>query len=267
MPEQAINGTTLFYRLDGPEEAPCLVLLNGIFQRTEAWEPLMLYLKNFRVLRYDMRGQGQSAVPPGPYPPEQHAGDLAALLEALKIPRYHLLGLSNGGVVAQVYAAQQPAGLEKLILLCTTPHLDPLLRAKVASWRQALAWGGTRGRLQVALPWIWGRAYLEAHPEIADEASLSQMEQAAPTPEAQQNLLDGFLAMEDLRPRLKRVRAPTLVLSGEDDLLFPPCYGQEITAAIPQATHRVLPQVGHVAPVEDTAGLAGAILRFLEVQA
>lgn len=267
MPELSVNGTTLFYRLDGPERGPWLVLLNGIFQRTEAWEPLMPYLQGFRVLRYDMRGQGQSAVPPGPYPPGLHADDLAALLEALGITRYHLLGLSNGGVVAQVHGARQPAGLEKLILLCTTPHLDPLLRAKVASWRQALAWGGTRGRLQVALPWIWGRAYLEAHPEIADEASLSQMEQAAPTPEAQQNLLDGFLAMEDLRPRLKRVRAPTLVLSGEDDLLFPPRYGQEIAAAIPQAIHRVLPQVGHVAPVEDTAGLAGAILRFLEVQA
>lgn len=267
MPERAINGTTLFYRLDGPEAAPWLVLLNGIFQRTEAWEPLMPYLQGFRVLRYDMRGQGQSATPPGPYPPELHASDLAALLEALKITRYHLLGLSNGGVVAQVYAAQQPAGLQKLILLCTTPRLDPLVRAKVASWRQALAWGGTRGRLQIALPWIWGRAYLEAHPEITTEAALLQMEQAAPTPEAQQYLLDGFLAMEDLRPRLNRVKAPTLVLSGADDLLFPPYYGQEIAATIPQATHQVLPQVGHVAPIEDTAGLAGAITGFLEVQA
>ncbi|WP_223299636.1 alpha/beta fold hydrolase [Meiothermus taiwanensis] len=152
MPELSVNGTTLFYRLDGPERGPWLVLLNGIFQRTEAWEPLMPYLQGFRVLRYDMRGQGQSAVPPGPYPPGLHADDLAALLEALGITRYHLLGLSNGGVVAQVHGARQPAGLEKLILLCTTPRLDPLLRAKVESWRQALAWGAPAGACRLPCP-------------------------------------------------------------------------------------------------------------------
>jgi len=265
MPELAINGTTLFYRSEGPPSAPWLVLLNGIFQRTEAWEPLMPHLKGFRVLRYDMRGQGQSAVPPGPYSPEHHADDLATLLETLGISRYHLPGLSNGGVVAQVHAARRPPGLEKLILLCTTAHLDPLLRAKVESWRLGLAWGGTRGRLRVALPWIWGRAYLQAHPEVAGEVSLEQMEQAAPTLEAQRNLLEGFLAMEDLRPRLRDIQAPTLVLSGEDDLLFPPVYGQEIAAAIPGASHRMLPQVGHVAPLENTPRLAQEILEFLEV--
>lgn len=265
MPELVINGTPLFYRVEGSPKAPWLVLLNGIFQRTEAWEPLMPYLKGFRVLRYDMRGQGQSAVPPGPYTPELHADDLEAVLEALRITHYHLLGLSNGGVVAQVHAARRPSGLHKLVLLCTTARLDPLLRAKVESWRLGLAWGGTEGRLRIALPWIWGRAFLEAHPELAGEASLAQMAQVVPSPEAQQNLLDGFLAMEDLRPRLGRVEAPTLVLSGEDDLLFPPFYSQEIAAAIPTATHRVLPQVGHVAPLEDTSRLAGEILEFLEV--
>ncbi|MGK0619150.1 alpha/beta fold hydrolase [Meiothermus cerbereus] len=266
MPELALNGTTLFYRTEGPPAAPWLVLLNGIFQRTEAWEPLLPYLEGFRVLRYDMRGQGQSAVPAGPYPPELHADDLAALLAALGIRRYYLLGLSNGGVVAQVHAARRPTGLEKLLLLCTTSRLDPLLRAKVESWRRGLEWGGTRGRMLVALPWIWGRAFLQAHPEVATEASLLQMEQAAPTPEAQRHLLDGFLAMEDLRPRLGRVEAPTLVLSGEDDLLFPPFYGQEIAAAIPGATHRILPQVGHVAPLENAPGLAQQIAKFLEVK-
>ncbi|RIH85080.1 3-oxoadipate enol-lactonase 2 [Meiothermus luteus] len=267
MPEVSVNGTTLFYRLEGPKDAPLLVLLNGIFQRTEAWEPLMPYLGGLAVLRYDMRGQGQSATPPGPYPPELHAADLEALLRRLGVAEYHLLGLSNGGVVAQVHAAGRPQGLQRLILLCTTPRLDPLLRAKVESWRQALELGGTQARLRVALPWVWGRTFLEAHPEVAEEASLLQMEQAAPSPQAQGHLLEGFLQLTDLRPRLGSVQAPTLVLSGEEDLLFPPCYGEETARAIPKAQHRVLPRVGHVPTLENPPLLAQEIRAFLEVTA
>ncbi len=157
MPSLAVNGTELFYQMDHPAGTsgltpspprPVLVLANGIFQRVEAWEPLMPYLQGFRVLRYDMRGQGRSGVPQGAYTPVLHADDLQALLEALHIETYSLLGLSNGGVVAQVHASRRPPGLQKLILLCTTPRIDPLIRAKVESWQRALEWGGTKGRLR-----------------------------------------------------------------------------------------------------------------------
>lgn len=270
MPKAFINGTELYYRLDGVasfERYPVLVLLNGIFQRTEAWEPLMPYLQGFLVLRYDMRGQGQSATPEGPYTPELHANDLHNLLRTLQIGRYYLLGLSNGGVVAQVYAARQPSGLQRLILLCTTSRIDPIIRAKIESWRLALQWGGTRGRLQIALPWIWGRAYWETHAELNSSLSLEQMVAAAPSVEGQHNLIEGFLTLEDLRPRLRQIQVPTLVLSGAEDLLFPTLYSQEIADCITGAIHHVLPGVGHLAPLENTASLIQEIKSFLEVRA
>ncbi len=268
MPRLALNGTELYYQIDGATARahhPVLVLANGIFQRTEAWEPLMPYLQGFKVLRYDMRGQGKSAVPEGAYTPELHADDLQALLQTLGVDSYHLLGLSNGGIVAQIHASQRPRGLQKLILLCTTPRLDPLIRAKVEGWHWALERGGTIGRLQIALPWIWGRTFLESHPEINSPQALEQMLEAAPTVEAQKNLLAGFLTLGDLRPQLRNIQVPTLVLSGEEDLLFPPFYSQEIASAIPQVVHRVLPGVGHVAALENTALLAQEIASFLEV--
>lgn len=268
MPRLAINGTELYYQIDGSgQSTPVLVLANGIFQRTEAWEPLMPYLQNFTVLRYDMRGQGQSAVPEGTYTPALHADDLEILLQKLEIENYNLIGLSNGGIVAQVHAIRQPKGLQRLILLCTTPRLDLLIRAKVKSWQWALEQGGTRGRLQIALPWIWGRTFLESHPEINTPQALEQMSEVAPTVEAQQNLMAGFLTLNDLRPQLSGIRIPTLVLSGEEDLLFPPFYSQEIADVIPRAVHRVLPNVGHVAALENTALLMQEIESFLEVTA
>lgn len=266
MPKLSINGTELFYQLEGTalEAKPTLVFANGIFQRVEAWEPIMPHLEGYRILRYDMRGQGRSAVPEGAYTPDLHADDLEALSQALQIGPYYLLGLSNGGIVAQVHASRQPKGLQKLILLCTTARLDPLIRAKVESWQLALEWGQTTGRLQIALPWIWGRVYLEAHPEIASAASLEAMRVAAPTLEAQRNLMTGFFTLGDLRPTLKKVGVPTLVLSGEEDLLFPPLYGLEISQAIPGGVFELLPKVGHVAAIEDTPTFIEKVRRFLE---
>lgn len=261
MPRIDIGGVELQYQWQG--EGPVLVLANGLFQRLEAWEPLVALLGGFRVLRYDMRGQGRSQVTPAPYLPQLHVDDLLGLLKALGVEQYHLLGLSNGGVVGQLLASQQPAGLQKLVLLCTTPRLDPALLAKVQSWKVALQAGGTPTRLKVALPWVWGRPYLEAHPEWLGEMALEQMVLAAPSLEAQHHLLDGFLAMPDLRPLLSQIEVPTLVLSGEEDLLFPPLYGRDIAQRIPVARFEVLPGVGHVPVSENPAGLASVVVPFL----
>jgi 3-oxoadipate enol-lactonase len=269
MPLIGINHTELYYQIDTvgtPSNQPTLVLANGIFQRVEAWEALMPYLEGLSVLRYDMRGQGRSAVPEGAYTPELHADDLEALLAALNIPNYSLLGLSNGGVVSQVFAARRPSSLHKLILLCTTSYNDSLIRAKVESWRLALEQGGTAARLKTALPWIWGRSFFNAHPELMEAAAFEQMLLSAPTVQAQLNLMAGYLSFDDLRPDNRNIAVPTLVLSGEDDLLFPPLYSQAIADSIEKAQHHILPKVGHVAPLEDTLALAQQIRSFLEVK-
>ncbi|HWG84642.1 MAG TPA: alpha/beta hydrolase [Deinococcales bacterium] len=262
MPLAEVNGTSLHYEFSGDGERT-LVLLNGIFQRTEAWEKLLPQLRGFRVLRYDMRGQGQSDVPPGAYTPDLHADDLASLLATLGVERYGILGLSNGGIVAQVHAARQASGLERAVIACTTPLLDPLLRAKVEGWRIALDLGGTPARLRVAQGWVWGRAFLEQYPQVSSDAGIEAALAIAPTEEAQRNLLDGFFTLSDLRPRLAKVTAPCLVVSGEDDLLFPPHYGRLIADAIPGARFVSLPELGHAAPMEDPRAFAAAVLPFL----
>ena len=271
MPRIAVNRTELYYQIDtpgpqGPASRPMLVLANGIFQRVEAWEALMPHLEGFTVLRYDMRGQGQSAVPGGAYTPQLHADDLETLLHSLGISSYFLLGLSNGGVVSQVFASRRPTGLQKLILLCTTCYNDALIRAKVESWRLALEQGGTPARLRTALPWIWGRSFFNAHPELTHDSAFEQMVLAAPTVQAQFNLIAGYLSFDDLRASNLNIAIPTLVISGEEDLLFPPLYSDAIAASISGAEHHILSKVGHVAPLEDTPALAEQICSFLGVK-
>jgi len=262
VPTVEVRGIRLYFETDG--HGPWLVLLNGIFQKTTHWTPLLGFLEGYRVLRYDMRGQGNSLAPPGIYTPEVHAADLRALLEALGIETYSVLGLSNGGVVAQVFASGRPSGLQRLILAATLSRLDPLVRAKVESWRAALTVGGTELRLKVALPWLYGRRFLAQNPGLLSEEALAEARAMAPTEAAQERLLDGFLTLGDLTPALAKVEVPTLVLSGEADLLFPPSYGRETASAIRGARFLVLEGLGHLAPLEDPQRFFGAVREFLE---
>ena len=250
----------LRYRLEG--EGPPVVLLNGIFQRLESWDPVLPHLTGFTLLRYDMRGQGESEAPEGIYTPRVHAEDLLALLNRLGWEKAALVGLSNGGVVAMEAALLAPERFAALVLCCTTPYLDVALRAKVESWLHALKAGGTKLRLRVALPWVFGRSFLEAHPELLAEEGLRNLAAQAPTEAAQERLLLGFLTLNDLRPRLKALALPALVLYGTEDLLFPQAYASDLAQAL-RARLRALP-AGHAAPLETPQAFAQAVRAFLE---
>nr|ACS36170.1 esterase precursor [Thermus scotoductus SA-01] len=250
----------LRYRVEG--EGPKVVLLNGLFQRLESWDPVVPLLRGYTLLRYDMRGQGESEAPEGLYTPKVHAQDLLALLQELGWEEAFLVGLSNGGIVALQAALMAPTRFRSLVLACTTPHLDPALRAKVESWLHALRAGGTPLRLRVALPWIFGARFLNGHPELLGEEGLRALQAQAPTEAAQERLLLGFLGLKDLRPALKGLGLPALVLYGEEDLLFPRPYALALAEAL-GARLQALP-TGHAAPLEDPRAFAQAVRSFLE---
>ncbi|TBH21531.1 alpha/beta fold hydrolase [Thermus thermamylovorans] len=250
----------LRFRVEG--EGPKVVLLNGIFQRLESWDPVVPLLGDYTLLRYDMRGQGESEAPEGPYTPEAHAQDLLSLLGELGWEEAALVGLSNGGIVGLQAALMAPKRFRGLVLCCTTPYLDAALRAKVQSWLHALKAGGTPLRLRVALPWVFGARFLNAHPELLREEGLGPLMAQAPDEKAQERLLFGFLSLEDLRPYLRGLTLPALVLYGEEDVLFPKPYAQALAEAL-GARLQALP-TGHAAPLEAPSAFAQAVRGFLE---
>jgi 3-oxoadipate enol-lactonase len=260
MPYQSVNRIQLYYEWHGDAAAFPLVLINGLLADTTGWmfqtEP---YATHFRLLLYDCRGQGQSATPPGPYPTDQHAQDLVALLDALGVQQTHLVGLSNGGAVAMTVAATYPERVARLVVADSYAHSDLLIHAKLTSWLQALEHGGLSLRFDVATPWVWGQTFLAANRHLL--APLR--EKAASTDaEAVRGLLSGALDY-DIRDQLGAIRAPTMVLVGEEDLLTPPWYAREICTAIDGAQLCVIPQAGHALPIERPALFNALTLDFL----
>jgi 3-oxoadipate enol-lactonase len=115
-----INGIDLNYRLEGDGEET-IVLINGLADDLETW---VLQVDDFlaagyRVLRFDNRGIGKSSKPAGPYSSKMLADDAKALVDALGITDFHLLGVSMGGMIAQEYALSNPQDLRSVTFACT----------------------------------------------------------------------------------------------------------------------------------------------------
>jgi 3-oxoadipate enol-lactonase len=241
---------------------PPVVFVNGLTMDTGAWGPVAERLgARFSVWRYDCRGQGRSAKPEGPYRPEQHRDDLLALLDALGLEHVHLVGLSNGGLVAQLAAARAPSRVASLAVVDSFARLDAVLSLILHGWLGALQAGGPGLRFDVATPWVWGQAFLAANlnevlafREVAEQAE----------PHAVEGLIAGLATFADGPALLGDYAGPLLAIVGEDDVLTPPRYSREVIAAAGRGECVVLPGVGHAAPVEAPDAVAAALLPLLE---
>src|ERR1019366_1736235 len=97
----SVGGQSFAYRVDGPDDAPTVVLVNSLGTDLHMWDQQVAALCNdLRIVRYDCRGHGASSVPAGPYTISQLGHDLLALLDTLQIERTHICGLSLGGMIA-----------------------------------------------------------------------------------------------------------------------------------------------------------------------
>src|SRR5437764_3720153 len=112
------NGIVMRHALEGAGKP--VVLIHGVGNQLEAWDGVVALLHDrFRLLRYDLRGHGESEKVPGPYAIEDFSDDLLALLDALKVERCDVAGFSLGGLVAQSFALRHPKRVRKLALLST----------------------------------------------------------------------------------------------------------------------------------------------------
>ena len=110
----------LNYQIDGPDDAPVLVLSNSLGTDLGMWDTqIPLWSQHFRVLRYDTRGHGASLVTEGPYSIEQLGRDVLALLDGLDIQKAHFVGLSMGGLIGQWLGIHAGERLHSLTL-CNT---------------------------------------------------------------------------------------------------------------------------------------------------
>lgn len=242
-----IEGLRIAYEREG--EGPPLVLLHGAFGfDSRAWRRQLDALSDeFTVVAWDMPGCGHSSDPPEAFCASDYADCLAVFINALGLGRPHLLGLSFGSVLALEFYRRHPTLPRTLILA-----------SAYAGWAGSLPAEAVEQRLQHVLqaldlsPEQWAREWsptmftASAPTELVDEivAFLYEFH-----PAGQRALFHAF-AREDLRDVLPRIKVPTLLLYGDQDVRSPLSVAEDLHAQIPTSRLVVMPGVGHLSNIE-----------------
>ena len=264
MPQIPVRtGTTLNYEISGEGEP--LLLIMGTSGAIPLWGELISRLaQTHRVIAFDNRGLGGSDRGTGPISVASLAEDVSALLEALEIPRAHVLGWSLGSAVAQELAIAHPDQVASAVLYATWARADGFQRSVLTAFRLPYVHRDMEAALGVS-----GLAFspqLLDHPDFAQ--MLEPMLPAFPQNEEQMQVTveqwDADLAHDTL-DRLGAITAPTLVVAGEQDLLTPPWQARKVAAAIPGARYEFVtgPGSSHGLHIERPEDLTKIVTGFL----
>lgn len=255
-----LQGADLYYEIAG--EGPSLVLAHAGFVDRRMWdEQFPVFAQHYRVVRYDMRGFGNSKQTPGPF---SHRADLYQLLQSLGIERAHLLGCSMGGAIIIDFALEHPEMTTSLVLVSS-------------------ALGGYRFQGDIPKPLQELVAALQAKdiPRAADLAARIWIDGPRRTPaqvdariqergrEMSLTALPNFFVKEEpLDPpaieRLHELAAPTLVMVGELDDPSIATIGELLTTRIAGARKVTISGAAHLPNMDKPEEFNQSVLAFLQ---
>lgn len=235
---------------------PALVFLHYWGGSARTWQRMTDELaRAYRYIAYDQRGWGQSDAPPEGYALKDLAEDAASLIATLGLARYVLVGHSMGGKVAQLLASQRPTGLEALVLVAPASP-PPQHIPDEARDTQMHAYDNR----QTALSAI---TFLTFRPPQGDQLEALIEDSLAGSPGAKQ-AWPATAAYEDISGEVPRIAVPTLVLVGDTDRQDPEEQQRsEVLPLIAGAKLEVLPDCGHLIPIDQPVQAAEAIRTFL----
>jgi pimeloyl-ACP methyl ester carboxylesterase len=261
-----IMGVRVHVRDTGPRAAPTVILLHGFGSSLHTWDSWASLLeRDFRVVRFDLPGAALTGTDPsGDYRDTRGLALLAALMDRLGIRQAKVIGNSMGGRLAWLFAAEDPTRVEQLVLISPDGFASPGF-----AYGQAPKVPFALQLMRFVLPRFLLRENLAA--AYADPARLSEKEvdtydDLIRAPGVRAAMLDRLrqTVLQDPKPLLRTISAPTLLLWGEKDALIPVSNAQDYLAAIPHCMLVVLPTLGHVPQEEDPSTSIVPVLKFLK---
>src|SRR4051812_3523493 len=258
MPLLAIDGRHCYYRLEGRDGLPVLVLSHSLGLDHGMWDPQVAdLLPHFCVLRYDTRGHGASSSTPGEYTMEVLGRDVLQLLDALRIERVAFCGLSLGGMIGQWLAANAPARLTHLVLANTSSKLTDT--KPIETRRKTVLEKGMGGVEELVMGRFFSPEVLALNPPAVASARRTLLS-TDPIGYA-----GCCAAIRDLdhTSLISHIRVPTLVISGDLDVGMPWFdHGQVLTESI-QGSRAVRLKAAHISNLERPRSFTAALLEFL----
>jgi 3-oxoadipate enol-lactonase len=253
------NGIEINYEIEGA--GPWVTLSHSLACNLAMWDDQMAVLtRNYRVLRYDTRGHGQTSAPDGNYTLEELADDAKALLDALGIRRAHWMGLSMGGMIGQTFALKYPGVFQSMVLADTTSRRAPDA-AKL--WGERIKIAREQGMAPLVEPTLarwFTEPYRKSHASAVERIAAG----IRATPPAGYAGCCDAISKIDLTDRLHEIKCPTLVIVGEQDMGTPPAMARAIAENLPGAELKIIPSAAHLSNIEQAQLFNDAVTKFLD---
>ncbi|SAK42089.1 lactone hydrolase [Caballeronia fortuita] len=254
-----INRIDTRYVLDNEGGGPWLVFIHQLAGDLSVWDQMAGYFRHdFTVLRYDLRGHGDTAVSPDAFTIDDLADDLAQLLDKLGAPSAHVVGLSIGGMVAQKLAINHADKVETLTVVGAPAFIPEEARGTFAQRAASVRENGTASIVDATLERWLTPEFRKAHPEVAEPIG----DTIARTP------AEGFaraaeaISRFDARDKLASVAKRTLVVAGEHDVGTPHAASRLVADTVPGARFELL-NAAHLTPVEESQRFSALLGNFL----
>ncbi len=257
MPNVTINGIQLYYEVHG--EGIPLLLIHGLGSSSRDWErQIPEFAKTYQVIVFDVRGHGRSGKPAGPYRMQQFADDAGYLLRVLGAVPAHIVGISMGGMIAYQLAVSHPEVVRSLVVVNCAPELPiRTLRDRLTMWQRMMIVRllGMRKMGEV----LSNRLFIKPEQEELRRIFIERW--AENDPRAYLSALRALIGWSVV-DRLGEIRAPTLVLSSDEDYTF---IGdkERYAAQMTQAEVVVIEDARHALPAEKPEEFNRAVLAFL----
>jgi 3-oxoadipate enol-lactonase len=259
--ERLVDAGDLNIKIVEAGSGSAVLLIHGLGWDHSLWNPtLERFAPRYRMIAADTRGHGGTGKPSGPYDMAMFAKDYSALADALGLKRICVVGLSQGGMVAQKLALTRPDLVSALVLISTSCKSAPSLRDNMEARIAAMDKAGPAAAAKIAAESIFSPGWRAANARELDRFYAWRSAMPIEPLNAATRALYDF----DLSGELPRIAVPTLVVAGAEDTLTRPAGMEEIAALIPGAQYRLVPGAGHIIPVEQPEVVAALLSEFLQ---
>ena len=262
MPRVKVNDIQLYYEVHGEKNRDWMVLIAGLGFDISAWQfQVPEFAKEYKVLVFDNRDVGRSDKPDTPYSIKMMADDTVGLMDQLGVKKAHIVGSSMGGFIAQEIAINYPERVRSLTLVSASPYYTMYLTpADVIKELKEKGMDELVAKLNLFLGVTDNFLRNDELVKMAIDMMLNQ-----PYPQPLEAYTRQYKACRefDARDRLHKIRVPTIVLVGNQDVALPPSYSKELAEKIPDAKLMVLDGGGHGFNFEIPEKFNDAVLNFV----
>ena len=261
MPIATVLEGEIYYEDVGQGEP--VIFASGLNGVARYWAPQIDYFsKAFRVITYDQRGTGSSDRIQRQFSVDQMACELVGLMDALKIDKAHIVGMSTGGAIGQTIAIENPERVMKLALCSTWTHCDAWFRRLFHARRDMYLQAGPDLHAQFHPLFLYSPEYVNAHDDLIEAEQAKAPTKSSPV-EVSVARINALLEF-DRRAGLASIKAPTLVMGSDSDFITPSYFSEALAKAIPGAKLSMRRGGGHSFTKTQADSYNQELMRFLK---